>query len=498
MSLELNLHNIPYTVMAKSLKTNYIFNLLNTISVLLFPLITFPYASRILLADGIGEVNFFQSIIQYITLLTCLGIPMYAIREISKVRENIVERNKVAIEILLLHTILIIIGYVIVIILAVTISKIQANISLFLVLSSTIFFTAIGCEWFFQGIEDFKYIAIRGLIVKIVSVILLFILVKEKDDILWYGICVVIGTLGGNVFNFFRLGKYITFNNLRFKDLHPFRHFKPALHIFVLNLVISIYVQLNTIMLGFLDDTTSVGLFTAASKLSHVTLGVVSALGTALLPRLSNLIATGQKEKFDQLSKKAMQFVVAITLPMTVGMMLTSPYLILLFCGESYMPAVLTLQIISPIILAIGVSNILGIQILYPQGQENKVIWSTSLGAIVNFVLNLWLIPKYSHIGASFATVMAEIIVTVSMMYIGRKYIPFCGKHKTYIHYFIATIFMGIGVFIWMNYSIYTSPFINLIISCIIGVIIYALYLISVSNLLYLEIKTIIHKRFKS
>lgn len=484
--------------MSKSLKTNYIFNLLNTVSGLLFPLVTFPYASRILLADGIGQVNFFQSIIQYITLFTCLGIPMYAIREVAKVRENITERNKVTVEILLLHAFLTVLGYIIVAILASTIAKIQVDIPLFLILSLTIFFTAIGCEWFYQGVEDFKYIAIRGIIVKIVSVILLFVLVKTKEDILWYGAYSVIGVLGGNVFNFIRLRKYITFNKLPFKELRPLHHLLPALHIFVLNLVISIYIQLNSIMLGFIVDTTSVGLFTAASKLSHMTLGVVGALGTALLPRLSNLIATGQKEKFDQLSQKAIRFVIAITLPMTVGMMLTSPYLIPLFCGESYTPAILTLQIMSPIILAIGVSNILGIQILYPQGQENKVIISTALGAIINFILNLWLIPKYAQDGASIATVMAEVVVTVSMIYIGRKYIPIHWRNKSYLHYLIGTILMALGVGGWMYYSIYSSYLINLVVSCFIGMIVYALYLISVKDAFYLEIKSIIYKRLKS
>lgn len=179
--------------MAKSLKANYLFNLANTISGLLFPLITFPYASRILLADGIGQINFFQSIIQYITLLTCLGIPMYAIREVAKIRENIEERNKVTVEILLLHASLTVVGYIIMILLVATVTKIQVDILLFLLLSTTIFFTAIGCEWFYQGVEDFKYITIRGLIVKTISVILLFLLVKTKEDIMWYAAYSVFG-----------------------------------------------------------------------------------------------------------------------------------------------------------------------------------------------------------------------------------------------------------------------------------------------------------------
>lgn len=483
--------------MNKSIKVNYIFNLANIVSGLLFPLITFPYASRILLADGIGQVNFFQSIIQYITLLTCLGIPMYAIREIAKVREDVAKRNKVAVEILLLHASMTTIGYVIVTILTMTVSQIQVDISLFLLLSTTIFFTAIGCEWFYQGIEDFKYITIRGLIVKIISVILLFLLVKTKEDILWYAAYSVFGVLGGNIFNFIRLRKYITVRELLFRELHPLRHLLPALHIFVLNLIISIYIQLNSVMLGFMADTTAVGLFTAASKLSHMVLGIVGALGTAMLPRLSNLIATGQKEQFDRLSQKAMQFVIAITLPMTVGIMMTAPYLIVLFCGETYTPAILTLQIISPIIMAIGMSNIMGIQILYPQEQVNMVIICTALGAVVNFLLNLCLIPKLAQDGASIATVAAEVAVTVSMVFVGRKYIPIKWKNRNYLHYLTGSLLMGGAVWVWMAYTPCQSDIINLIVACGIGLGIYAAYLGCIKDSFYMEIKVIIRKSLK-
>ena len=170
--------------MAQSVKVNYILNLINTGSQMLLPLITFPYACRVIGADGIGQVNFFQSIIQYISLFTCLGIPMYAIREIAKVRDDVVKMNRTATEILLLHTLLTFIGYIIVVILCFVIPQIKSDVSLFLILSLIIFFTAIGCEWFYQGIEDFKYITIRGLFVKIFSVVLLFVFVKSKEDLL--------------------------------------------------------------------------------------------------------------------------------------------------------------------------------------------------------------------------------------------------------------------------------------------------------------------------
>ena len=475
--------------MYKSLKTNYLFNLANTISGLLFPLITFPYASRILLADGIGQVTFFQSIIQYITLLTCLGIPMYAVREVAKVRDNVAMRNKVTIEILLLHVFLSAIGYLIVAILALCVAQIQVDVFLFWVLSATILFTAIGCEWFYRGIEDFKYITIRGLIVKILSVALLFALVKTKDDLLWYAVYLVFGTLGGNVFNFFRLRKYISIMSIKIKELNPFRHLVPALHIFLLNIIVSIYIQLNTIMLGFLDGPTSVGLFTASSKLSHMVLGVVSSLVVIMLPRATNLLATGNDEEFNRLSQKSIQFNFAISTPMTIGLILTAPCLIPLFCGDTYSSAVLTLQILSPIIFFIGLGYILGTQILYPQKKENIVILATAIGAIINFVLNLLLIPRYSHNGAAIATLITEFIVTISLVILGNSHIPIIWRNKSNYHYFIGSFLMGMIVYFWNKSTIIESDFINLIISCIIGVTIYVFYLILVKDSLIQSLK---------
>ena len=189
--------------MVRSVKANLIFNLINSTTQLLFPLITFPYASRIMMADGIGQVNFFQSIVNYISLFTCLGIPMYAIREIATVRENPIKMNKVTFEILSLHGILTIFGYIVVGVICLTVPQVQVDVPLFLVLSIGIFFTAIGCDWFYQGIEDFKYVAIRGLIFKIVSIAFLFLFVKTRNDLLLYGVYTILGSVGGNIFIFF-------------------------------------------------------------------------------------------------------------------------------------------------------------------------------------------------------------------------------------------------------------------------------------------------------
>lgn len=429
--------------MGKSLKINYIFNLLNTITGLLFPLITFPYASRIMLADGIGQVNFFQSIIQYITLFTCLGIPMYAIRKIASVRDDVGERNKVAVEILLLHATLSLIGYVIVTTLAAFVSDIQVNIPLFLILSLTIFFTAIGCEWFYQGIEDFKYITIRGLIVKTIAVILLFVFVRTKEDILWYAGYLVFGILGGNIFNFIRLRRFISFRKLPWKELHPLVHLKPALHIFVYNVIISIYLQLNTIMLGFLGTVTSVGLYVTSTKLLSITMAIPNSLGTVVLPRTSNLIAEGHNEELKSICQKSYDFILAITFPLVILLYMTSSYAIGFLGGSGFSDAVLSSKIISPIILLVGISGVLGYQILYPTGKVDIVIKSTFWGACVDLLLCILLIPVYGHNGAAIAYLTAEFTVTFAIMLMGKKYVPIKYFDKKYTDYVIASLIMA-------------------------------------------------------
>lgn len=485
--------------MSKSLKKNYLLNLTNTISTMLFPLITFPYAARIIMADGIGLVNFFSSIISYISLFTCLGIPMYAIRETARVRDNQKELSKTTTEILLLHASLTILGYIAVFIIACTVPKVMVDIPLFLILSTSIFFTAIGCEWFYQGVEDFKYITIRAITIKTLCVILLFVLVKTKDDLMYYAIYTVVGSVGNNIFNFIRLRKYVKLKYLNFRELNPSRHLKPALHIFILNLVISIYVNLDTVMLGFLKDSAAVGYYTGATKLTKMLLGIVSSLGTVMVPRLSNLIQNGQMDDFKRLSQKAVDFVFALSLPLFLGLIVTASTLISLFCGPSYEPAISTLQIISPILLFIALSNVLGIQILYPQGKENIVIKCTIFGAITNFTLNLLLIPLLANDGAAIATCVAEFTVTFIMLIIGRRYLPVEYKIKRYMNYIIGALLMIPVIFLFRQVES-IPEILSFFISILISIVVYFGYLYLrkdelFDNLLLSQIRKLYAKR---
>lgn len=433
--------------MAQSVKVNYILNLINTGTQMLFPLITFPYVCRVIEADGIGQINFFQSIISYISLFTCLGIPMYAIREIARDRNDVVLMNRTAMEILLLHSMLTLVGYAIVAILCLTVPQIQVNIPLFLILSLIIFFTAIGCEWFYQGIEDFKYITIRGLIIKTVSVVLLFIFVKSKTDLLYYGCYTVFGVLGGNIFNFFRLRKYIHRENIIFSELHIKRHVKPVLKVFSFSVVTSIYLQLNTVLLGFLKNALAVGYFAAATKVMQMLLTMSACLGSVMMPRASHLIAENKEDEFNRLIQKSYDFTLAIALPMTIGLIFCAPSLITALCGVKFEHSILPSQIIAPIILMVAISNVFGIQVLFPKGKINIVTLCCGIGAVADLILNLCLIPFFSYIGTSIAYLGAEVVTTVSMYFIGRKYIPIIYFKKSHLTYALGCIVMAFALY---------------------------------------------------
>lgn len=333
------------------------------------------------------------------------------------------------------------------------------------------------------------------MLVKLLSVVLLFLFVKTKEDILWYGAYTVLGVLGGNIFNFIRLRKYLHRDVIDFRALHPLRHLKPALHVFALNVVISIYLQLNNVLLGFMKDAEAVGYFTAATKIMMITMSISSSLGAVIMPRTSNLIAEGRMDEFRILIQKSYDFVLALAMPLTVGLIFTSPSIILLLSGEGFAPAVLTSQIVASNILMVGLSGVMGIQVLYPLGKINIVILCTLIGAAVNVFFNVLLIPRYGHNGTAVAYMLAEVAVTVSMFLIGRKYIPIQFLKKQHLHYVGGGIVMG-GVLYFI--SLLGLSIISTLITMIcVGIMVYIIVLLWLKDSIGMVILSIVWRKMK-
>lgn len=455
-----------------SLKTNVLLNLLNTFVNIAIPVITFPYATRVLLLDGVGIANFLGSVVNYIVLFTGLGIPMYAVKEVARFRDDIQLRNKCTMEIAVLSFILCLIGYVVVAVLGIAVPRIHEHLDLFLVLSLTIFFTAIGVNWFYQAIEEFKFITVRAIFFRVFAAACLFIFVHSPQDLMAYCFVMVSLAVGNNAINFVHLRKFISLRTIEWKKLQIWRHVKPTLQVFLPNLITSIYGNLNIVMIGFMQDDAAVGIYAAGNKLVLIVLMVITSLSVVLLPRCSNLIETGQTEEFKSISLKTIHLVLASSLPCMIGMMLVSTPLIILFCGEAFSPASAVVAYTAPVLLLIGLSNVVGIQILYPLGKQNIVVYSMVVGILLNFVLNLVLIPTMSYMGTVVATLIAEAVVLGIQMYYGRKYIPFKIRDVKFRNYVLASAVMGIVVFLFMHF-VSSEPLLSLV-ACMIGAVVYA------------------------
>lgn len=477
-----------------SIKTNIVLNGLNTLSSIVFPLITFPYAARVLLPEGIGTINFLNSIIQYIVLLTSLGIPMYAVKEVAKYRDDLYKRDIVSVEIILLSASLCALGYVSVGLLGNFVPQIHKQIRLFYILSLSIVFNTIGVNWFYQGIEDFKFITIRALIIRTLVAVSLFIFVKKPSDLTIYGFILVGSSVGNNLINFTYLRRYIKFRELNIHELNIRRHLKPSLHVFILNLIISLYVQLNSIMLGFLSGDKEVGYFIAGSRITHIGLMIMTSIGTVMLPRVSSLLKRGDTTNFKYVIVKSLNLTQLLGWPMAIGLIVLATPITLIFCGTDYGPAITVLILNAPIIIFISLTNLMGIQILYPMDKTNIVILSVSGGAVANIVFNLLLIPELGATGAAISTLISEFSVLILQICLGYRYYPFSLKDMLGWRYMITSIIMGVIVFILVSFLKY--DWLKLLVGIPIGVLIYFLIMLYQRENLTEEIFITIKSKF--
>lgn len=399
-----------------SLKLNFIMNTILTVSSILFPLITFPYVSRILLPEGTGKVAFATSLISYFALFSQLGIPTYGIRACAKVRDDKTELTRTAQELFIINLVMSAIVYAVLFVAVIFIPRLRAEQELYLVISSTILFNAIGMEWLYKALEQYTYITIRSMVFKIVALIGMFLLIHRQSDYVLYGGLTIFAASASNILNFLHARRYISMRPIG--GYHFSRHFRAVVIFFAMTCAVTIYTHIDSAMLGIMLDDTAVGYYDAALKVRSALLGVVTSLGVVLMPRTSYYIQHGQREEFMRVSIKAMQFVFLLATPITVFFVMFAKPCIYLLSGEAYYGAILPMQFILPTILLVGITNILGLQMLVPLGQEMVVLYSEIAGAITDLVLNMILIPKLGPSGAALGTLMAETVVFV-VQYVG-------------------------------------------------------------------------------
>lgn len=453
----------------KSITKNYIYNLIYQILILILPLISTPYISRVLGAENIGIYSYTISIITYFILFGSLGITMYAQREIAYVQDDKEKRSKVFWEITIFRCITILIA---ILIYNIYINKTEYQLY-YKILAVEFIATCLDISWFFQGIEEFKKTITRNIIIKILSIISIFIFVKDKNDLNNYFIIYVVSNLLGNLSLWLYLPKYI--QKVKMKSLNLLKHLKPTISLFIPQIAIQVYILLDKVMLGIIiPNKSEVGYYEQSQKIVKILLTLITALGTVMMPRIANNFIKGEKEKVRQYLLKSVNFVLFLSIPMIVGIIVVSDKFVPLFFGNGYDEVIKLMMIISPILLMIGISNVIGTQYLLPTKRQKEYTISVMVGAVVNFLLNLILIRKNGALGASIATVIAETSVTAIQLYFIRKEINIRDIVKSIKKYLVAALIMFLICTLLENaISNNVSDIITLILQVVLGTIVY-------------------------
>lgn len=458
-----------------SVRINFIMNFILTISNFLFPLITFPYISRILGAAGVGTINFATSIVTYFSMVGMLGIPTYGIRACAKVRDDQKELSKTVQEIMSLNAIVMSLSILLYLITIMTVPQLRQEKLLYLILSSTLIFNVLGVDWLYKALERYSYITVRSIVFKFLSVLFMFLLVRSEQDYVIYGALTVFAAVGSNALNFINLKKIVDWVPLG--ELNITRHLRPTLTFFLLTVSTTIYLNVDTTMLGFIKGSEEVGYYSAAVKVKQILVSVVTSLGVVLLPRLSYYVEQNREEEFKRLTKKALNFVIVLSFPLVVYFILMSHQAILFLSGPEFLPAMLPMQLIMPTVLFIGLSNLMGIQILVPTHREKLVVYSTMIGALVDILINSVGIPFFGAAGAAFAGMIAEFsVVMVQILFLKDFIIPLL-KEIQFIKILFALIISTVLTSICLG-IVNLSNFLTLLVSSIVYFSVYLVILV--------------------
>ena len=403
----------------KSLKLNFIMNAILTMSSFVFPLISFPYVSRVLLPVGTGKVAFATSLISYFLMFAQLGIPTYGVRACAKVRDDRAALTKTAHELLIINLVMSVISYAALFGAIFLIPQLREEKLLYIVVSLTIIFTTIGMEWLYKALEQYTYITVRSIIFKIVALVAMFALVRAEKDYIIYGGITILASSASYIFNFIHVRKYISLKPMRGYSFKP--HLKAVAIFFAMACATTIYTNMDVVMLGFMTNDETVGYYNAAVRIKTIMVSIVTSLGTVLLPRASYYVQQGKMEEFRAITRKALNFVLVAATPIMLYFILFAKQGIFLLSGDAYVGSILPMQLIMPTLLLIGLSNILGIQILVPTGREKTVLFSVIAGAVTDVICNALLIPKFGAAGSALSNTIAEAVVLMVQIMALRK-----------------------------------------------------------------------------
>ncbi len=449
-----------------SIAKNYLYNVIYQILILIIPLITIPYISRVLGSNGIGINAYTNSIIQYFILLGTLGLSLYGTREIAYIRDDKIKLSNTFWSIFYLKCITTITAYIVFLIF---LGVVEMYTTIFFIQSIYIISAAIDISWLYMGLEEFKKTIIRNSLVRILGVVCTFVFVKNPDDLWKYVLIMALSQLIGNFSLWYYLSKTVNKVSISWNDMK--KHLKPSIILFIPQIAIQIYVVLNKTMLGALSTPNEVGYFDNADKIVKVVLSIVTAMGIVMLPRVSNTFAKGDISRVKEYVYSSFEFVSYLSIPLMFGLAGIATRFSPWFFGAEFSKTGLLIVVICPIIVFIAWSNVIGNQFLMPTGKLRGYTIAVLIGALVNFSLNILLIGRYHSIGTSIATVIAELTVTILQIYMVRHELQIKRLIYSIWKFFISGLIMYLTIKIVGDYL--STGITTLFVQITVGTVIY-------------------------
>lgn len=400
-----------------SFAKNYIFNLLYQVLAIALPLVTTPYLSRVLGADGIGQYSFAQSVVSYFALAAALGSTLYGQRLIARVGTEPEERSRRFWEIFLLRVLG---ALAATLIYCLCILPNCSDVLLYAVAAIEILTVAVDITWFYQGMEDFQPIAVCTAVGRVIAVAAVFTLVRTREDLIVYVVCYCVSILLGNLFSWYGVRKYLVAVSPRSLSLRG--HLIPSVALFASQFAIQIYTVLDKTMIGLITQSDfENGYYEQSQKLIKVLIALVTSLGVVMASRVAVLWKENKKKEVYDLMYGSFRFTFALGLPMAAGCMLILSRFVPVFYGDGFEPVIAIIRVLCLMFPIIGCSNVIGIQLLVPTGREKYLTRSVLVGAGVNVAFNAVMIPLWGAMGAAAASVIAEGAVTAVQFYVVRK-----------------------------------------------------------------------------
>ena len=386
--------------------TNFIYNVALTLSTYLINLVLFPYVSRVLGVDMVGKVGFVNDTIGYFSLFAMMGIATVGIREIAACGEDRERRSKV------FSSLMALVGILTAVVMAIylgslfVVNRFQADRNLFLIGTGSLLFTSMLIEWFYQGMEDFRYITVRSVLVKLVYAAAVFLTVRRPEDYLRYFLLTVGAVVVNAIINICHSRRFAT---LSFRNVDLKAYLKPTFSLGLYKIMVSMYTTFNVVYLGFVASNAEVGYYYAAKKLFYILLGLFSAFTAVMLPRMSALVETRQEEEFHRKIGQTFDLVFAVGIPLTLFLVVMAPRIIGLMSGPGYEGAVLPMRIISPVLLLSGMAQIWVIQVLMPLKQDRIILLSSAIGAVTGILINILLVGRLGAVGSAIVLLCSEL-----------------------------------------------------------------------------------------